>query len=163
MPISAQSRLKVLNNPELAPGVCFLNGCVGDGERKFIDFGKNIEWYGAIYICTQCIVEVVEAADFVPVATFDKLHDAYRSLEIEHRQLQNRYAPFEEAINNVVESRRSNPHSDFDNMRSRVLESKGSEDKPEPDGKPDSRESETDKPVDVEGSDDLFDSSDFDD
>lgn len=163
MPISAQSRLKVLNNPELAPGICFLNGCVGDGERKFIDFGKNIEWYGAVYICTQCIVEVVEAADFVPVATFDKLHDAYRSLEIEHRQLQNRYAPFEEAINNVVESRNSNPHLAFDSLRASVSESKSSEDESHDNGKSVEGESETDKPVDVEGSDDLFDSSDFDD
>lgn len=163
MPLSAQSRLKVLNNPELAPGVCFLNGCVGDGKRKFIDFGKNIEWYGVVYICTECIVEVVEASDYIPVANFDALHKEYRSLLIEYNQLKAKYAPFEEAIKNVVESRNSMPDVDFDMLRSSTPRVEEPEEHRVDAIETPRGESETNEFDDVEGADDLFDSSDFDD
>lgn len=161
--ISAQSRLKVLDNPELAPGICFLNGCVGDGKRKFIDFGKNIEWYGAVYVCTQCIIEVAEAAEYIPVASFDKLHNDYRELKINYDQLAAKYAPFEEAIKNVMDS----PFPGFgmvlhpSNMRS---DSNTSDKLDESDSTGAAQgESEANESVDVERSDDLFDASDFDD
>lgn len=163
MALSAQSRLKVLNNPELAPGVCFLNGCVGDGERKFIDFGRNIEWYGAVYICTQCIIEVVEAADYIPVAAYDALHSEHRKLKVELDQLKAKYAPFEEAIKNVVDS----PPSGFGMVlhpsnasvsRIEVAEVNESANRESVDA-----ESKTDESASVEGPDDLFDASDFDD
>lgn len=160
--ISAQSRLKVLDNPELEPGICFLNGCVGDGKRKFIDFGKNIEWYGAVYICTQCVIEVSEAAEFIPVASFDKLHNDYRELKVNYDQLAAKYAPFEEAIKNVMDS----PSPGFgmvlhpSNMRS---DSSSSDKRDESDSTGSVQgESETNESVDVEGPDDLFDASDFD-
>lgn len=163
MPLSAQSRLKVLDTPVLAPGVCFLNGCVGDGKRKFIDFGRNIEWYGAVYICTECIIEVVDAADYISVANFDKLHNEYRELKVKYDQLVTKYAPFEEAIKNVVDS----PPSGFgmvlhpsNSMLSGVEVSPVDEDS---NGESIVTESKTDEHVDVEGPDDLFDSTDFDD
>lgn len=163
MPLSAQSRLTVLNNPELAPGVCFLNGCVGDGKRKFIDFGKNIEWYGVVYICTECIVEVAQAADYIPVAKFDELHNAHRQLMVKHNQLQAKYAPFEEAINNVVESRNSMPDVAFDMLRNRVSGVEESEEQRVDNNETVSGESETNESDNVEGPDDIFDDSDFDD
>lgn len=169
MPISAQSRLKVLDNPVLAPGICCLCGSAGDGKRKFIDFGKQLDWFGAVYFCTECFREVAEASDFVPVADFDKLHDELRGLWVKYRQLETKYAPFEEAINNVMESRTSMPDLDFDNLRSRIPESSISEDNGDSDkeqsnsnGESGERESKANESVDVEGPDDLFDSSDFD-
>lgn len=160
--LSAQSRLKVLDNPELAPGICFLNGCVGDGKRKFIDFGKNIEWYGAVYICTQCIIEVAEAAEYIPVASFDKLHNDYRELKVNYDQLAAKYAPFEEAIKNVLDG--PDPGfgmvlhpSSFQPSANEIREPDESDSNESAQGK-----SETNESVDVEGPDDLFDSSDFD-
>jgi hypothetical protein len=163
MALSAQSRLKVLANPELAPGVCFINGCVGDGKRKFIDFGKNLEWYGVIYICTECIVEVAQAADYIPVASFDALYAEHRKLQVTFDQLKVKYEPFEKAIHNVVESRTSMPDLDIDNMRSRLSGVENSEDERNANEKSTVGESETNESDSVEGPDDLFDSSDFDD
>lgn len=162
MTISAQSRLTVLANPELAPGVCFLCGSAGDDKRKFIDFGKNIEWYGTVYICTFCIVEVAEAADFISVASFDRLHNDYRELKVKYDQLAAKYAPFEEAIKNVMDSpdpgfgmvlHPSNLRIDRDESN-KLDESDSNE--------PAQGKSEANESVDVEGSDDLFDSTDFD-
>lgn len=163
MTVSAQSRIKVLDNPNLAPGTCIVCGSAGDGERKFIDFGKQVDWIGAIYFCTFCVVEIVEAGGYIPVATFDKLHDEYRDLQVKNDQLVAKYQPFEEAINHVVESRTSMPHLDFDNLRSRISEPESTEsditiDEGSSDTEPDAIESGN-----IEGSDDLFDSTDFDD
>lgn len=163
MTVSAQSRINVLDNPVLAPGVCCLCGCAGDGERKFIDFGKQLDWYGAVYFCTVCIIEVAEASGFIPVANFDKLHSDYRKLGVEIDQLKAKYEPYEKAINSVVESRASMPHLDFDNLRSRISESESSESDVSTDGESSEGKSETNESDNVEGSDDFFDSSDFDD
>lgn len=163
MPVSAQSRLTVTDKPILAPGVCFLCGSAGDDKRKFIDFGKNIEWYGTVYICTQCVIEVSEAADYIPVANFNNLYDEHRELKIKYSQLEAKYKPFEEAISNVVESRTSVPDVDFDRLRSRISESEDSEEQRGNDEEVVSRESETSESPVVEGPDDLFDDSDFDD
>lgn len=163
MPLSAQSRLKVLANPELAPGVCFLNGCVGDGKRKFIDFGRNIEWYGAVYICTECIVEVVEAADYIPVAAYDVLHGEHRKLKVELAQLKTKYAPFEEAIKNVVDSPPNGFGMVLHPSNVGISDSEVSAVNESADRESVVTESETNESVDVEGPDDLFDPSDFDD
>jgi hypothetical protein len=163
MPVSAQSRLHVLNNPILAPGVCFLCGSAGDGKRKFIDFGKQIEWYGTVYICTECIVEVSSAADYIPVANFDNLHNAYRELQVKYDQLVVRYEPFEKAISNVVESRTSKPDLDFDNLRSRISGVEKPEEQRVNDNEAVSGESKANESDNVEGPDDLFDTTDFDD
>jgi hypothetical protein len=163
MALSAQSRLKVLDNPVLAPGVCFLNGCVGDGNRKFIDFGRNIEWYGAVYICTQCIVEVVEAADYIPVAAYDVLHGEHRKLKVELDQLKAKYAPFEEAIKNVVDSPPSGFGMVLHPSNSVLSGDEVSSVDETNDGKSIVTEPETDESSDVEGPDDLFDATDFDD
>jgi len=161
--LTAQSRFKVLDTPVLAPGTCFVCGSAGDDKRKFIDFGKQIEWYGAVYVCTECIVEVAEASEYIPVASFDSLHTELRELQVKYDQLAAKYAPFEEAIKNVLDS----PDPGFgmvlhpSNMR---IDRDTGDKRDESDIEGSAQgESETNESVDVEGSDDLFDSSDFDD
>ncbi|MFE1145200.1 hypothetical protein [Streptomyces rochei] len=161
--ITAQSRLKVLDKPELAPGVCFLCGSAGDDKRKFIDFGKNIEWYGTVYVCTFCVIEVAEAADFTPVSNFDALHNEYRELRVKYDQLVAKYAPFEKAIKNVLDS----PDPGFGMVLhpSNLRIDRGEGDKLDESDSNESAsgESEANESVDLEGPDDLFDSTDFDD
>jgi hypothetical protein len=168
MSISAQSRVRVLDNPILAPGQCCLCGSAGDGKRKFIDFGKQLDWYGAVYFCTECVREVAEASGFIPVASFDKLHDSYRELDIKYKQLEARYEVVDNAIRTVFGgnySVASSPDESFHALLSNVQESddsEGSVGETEPtDARADVRESETDESTDVEGPDDIFDASDF--
>lgn len=83
MTTSAQSRYQILNTPVLAPGVCFTCGA-SDSEhgRVYIDFGKQIDWYGAVYLCSECIREVAEAIGFIPVDKFNNLYDDNKKLQI---------------------------------------------------------------------------------
>jgi hypothetical protein len=163
MPSSAQSRIQVLDNPILAPGVCALCGSSGDGQRKFIDFGKQLDWFGAVYLCTECIREVAEASGYIPVASFDQLHTEYRELQIKCDQLVAKYKPFEEAIEHVMESRNSMSNLGIEHLRSNVDNFETSGDAISDISESGGGESSSDESIDVEGSDDLFDSSDFDD
>lgn len=52
-----QSRFRVTAMPILAPGTCVLCKSPGGDQRAFIDFGFQLDWYGAVYFCTECITE----------------------------------------------------------------------------------------------------------
>lgn len=50
-------KVQVVANPRLQPAKCILCGAPGDG-RPFVDIGCFIEWYGAVYFCAYCIVDM---------------------------------------------------------------------------------------------------------
>lgn len=54
------SRFRILNLAIRKPGVCFVCGSDGNDERQFVDFGKTVDWYGVVYICTFCVFEVAK-------------------------------------------------------------------------------------------------------
>lgn len=57
--VNPQARFHILDEPLAAPGKCMLCGIsYGNGERKFIDTGVDLDWYGVVYYCTSCILEV---------------------------------------------------------------------------------------------------------
>lgn len=55
-----QSRFRVTKMPILAPGTCILCKSSGGDERAFIDFGMQLDWFGAVYFCTECITEAAK-------------------------------------------------------------------------------------------------------
>lgn len=148
----------MLDKPINAPGQCCLCGSAGDNKRKFIDFGKQLDWYGAVYFCTICIAEVALASGFLPVVEFDKLHDTYRELLIKYNSLKTEHETVDNAIRSVIGGDyRVNPSPDdsFNSLRETLAESEPSE------SGTTEGDSETNESPDVEGSDDLFDSTDF--
>lgn len=54
------SRFRVLNVAIKKPGTCFVCKSDGGDERQFVDFGKTVDWYGVVYICTFCVSEVAK-------------------------------------------------------------------------------------------------------
>ena len=58
---TANSRIQIHDVAMASPGKCAVCGYAG-GEagigRQFIDIGWNMEDYGAVYFCTDCILEV---------------------------------------------------------------------------------------------------------
>lgn len=59
------SRFKISNNPDVAPGYCCVCRSTGGDGRQFIDFGMQLDVYGAVYFCTFCVTELAMAAGFV--------------------------------------------------------------------------------------------------
>jgi hypothetical protein len=157
--VASAARVQAIDKPIQAPGQCCLCGSAGDSKRKFIDFGKQLDWYGAVYFCTICIAEVALASGFLPVAEFDKLHDTYRELLIKHKKLESEYKTVDNALRSVFGGDYSvspSPDESFNSLLETVENTKRSE------SESTEGNSETDEPTDVEGSDDLFDATDFD-
>jgi len=45
--------------------------CGGYSNRKFIDFGLYVEFYGNVYICDGCFLGAAKVVDCVPIANYD--------------------------------------------------------------------------------------------
>jgi hypothetical protein len=60
-----QSRFQLLPRPAASPGKCSVCGVV---NREVIDFGLDIEFYGAVVICTECMISASARLNLVPVA-----------------------------------------------------------------------------------------------
>jgi hypothetical protein len=163
--ITAQSRVQVIDVPLLAPGSCVLCGTVGGDGRKFLDFGKSIKWYGAVYFCTECFREFAEGAGFIPVATFDKLHNEFRELQVKFDQMQAKYKPVADVLEQFSSNNVADPPIGNYGVFLSSLPSNGEGTESDASDSIESAEgtAETDESTDVERSDDLFDSTDFDD
>lgn len=68
-----QSRFRILDLAIRKPGVCFVCRSDGNDERQFVDFGKTVEWYGVVYICTFCASEVAKLLNFVPSGELEEI------------------------------------------------------------------------------------------
>jgi hypothetical protein len=157
------SRIQVLDTPIMSPGVCTICGSDGGDGRKFIDYGHQLDWYGAVYFCSFCIKECATAVKFIPVESFDQLHTDFRELQVKHDKLLKENEALRNAIstlldgsNTVVSSDLSSSDSSVDSVSSTELADKSNED--DVLGDP-----EIDELVSLKGLDDLFESSDFDD
>ena len=72
------SRVQVLDHPQVDPAYCVMCRTGGgvDG-RKFIDFGLQLEFFGAVIFCTYCIAPVAEACGYVPQLNYKALETKY--------------------------------------------------------------------------------------
>lgn len=87
-PMETQPNAKVVvhRHPPANPGKCVVCGFGGGDDRVYIDFGFDIDYYGAVYFCSFCMVEVANAVGYVSADQYDrmkienmKLHDDIRT------------------------------------------------------------------------------------
>lgn len=97
-------RIAVINTPVAAPGVCCLCGTSGGDDRTFVDFGKQLDWYGAVYFCNFCFTEVSQALNFIPVAKYSELHTEFRELLVKYNQLKARFEVINSALRNGLDN-----------------------------------------------------------
>jgi hypothetical protein len=48
------SRFRIMERPHIMPGKCAVCGGV---DRPIVDFGLNIQFYGAVMLCVDCVSE----------------------------------------------------------------------------------------------------------
>jgi hypothetical protein len=65
----------VKGTPPCAPGKCVLCGDCGNKDSEFIDFGFELDFYGVIYFCQTCIIEISSVLDFVPKKQLEEVKD----------------------------------------------------------------------------------------
>jgi hypothetical protein len=104
---TASDRVQVAKFPVAAPGVCVICRSAGDGFRDFIDFGFQIDYYGAVYFCSECIIPVVIALGYVSESkiedTVKENTDLKKNLQLKtemERVLKNAIVSFASADNN---------------------------------------------------------------
>ena len=56
------SRFKILERPFRSPGKC---SCCGAVDRPVVDFGFNLNRYGAVMLCVTCVSEAAERIGMV--------------------------------------------------------------------------------------------------
>jgi hypothetical protein len=60
-----QARWAIVEVPQAAPGECLL--CRGEASNRqwFVDTGISWDYYGAIYICNECVLEITHILGFI--------------------------------------------------------------------------------------------------
>lgn len=62
MTAQTSSRFKVLERPFVAPGKCAVCGAV---DKPVVDFGFDLDWYGVVYFCLDCMTEISKTIGMV--------------------------------------------------------------------------------------------------
>jgi hypothetical protein len=153
------SRVQILPVPVAEPGVCAL---CGSGNKPVIDFGKQLDWYGAVYFCVaDCMRELAESMGYVPVCNFDGLHNSHRELQIKYDQLQAEYKDVKNALTRLLSSdnESNSSNSDTPDVEFSIPEIPDFSNETDDGSVP--GDIKTEQSDSVEGSDDLFDDSDF--
>ena len=87
---TAGARIRVLPRPIVAPGHCVVCGHTGTNdtgdsqEVLFFDFSFDIEFYGRVYFCTQCMVEMMGDLGFITPTQAEQMrqHNAAQESEL---------------------------------------------------------------------------------
>lgn len=69
--LSTSDRIQVTKYPPL-PHTCIVCNFSADGKREFLDWGVNLDYYGAVVVCSECATSVGLAADMVPVSRLNE-------------------------------------------------------------------------------------------
>lgn len=156
--MATASRVQLLDLPVAEPGVCALCGAA---NKPVIDFGKQLDWYGAVYFCQDCIREIAEAIGYVPVGPFEELHNNLRSTKIELDQLKREHEVLKRAMADLLSGNTCSCGNVLKPIDSGVSPVEIPEPVVETNDDAVSRDSETEQPASVERTDDFFDTDDF--
>lgn len=69
-PTSQLGRFVVTNRPTASPGSCVVCGYTGD-QRQYLDFRLDFEFYGSVYLCSDCMVDAGNCLGFATPEKFD--------------------------------------------------------------------------------------------
>lgn len=100
--IPATSRFSVCGNPNREPGVCCVCRSPGGDDRQFIDFGMQLDWYGAVYFCTFCVKELAEAAGFVPKDLYLEVKSLSSKLATELNSVEESFRDYRDTTRTLI-------------------------------------------------------------
>ena len=145
------SRFKITNVAILNPGICLVCRSAGGDGRQFVDFGKTVDFYGVVYVCTFCVAEVAQ------ILGFTNNNEQIVAAHNETVQLYNGLLKTSQEMENAFRTILRNCHCEL------VIDLQpGTLVDVEADPESDETESDSDESGDVEGPDDVSDSSDDD-
>lgn len=54
------SKYRIVDVPDLKPSKCANCGSTKNDGRKYIDFGLDIDWFGIVFICGMCLIDIAK-------------------------------------------------------------------------------------------------------
>lgn len=110
------SRFRLLDAPIAAPGTCILCKSAGGDERKFIDLGIQVDWYGAIYFCTFCITEAAQILGLRSVENIEQISASYNEMVQNYNDLLTLSREMESATRLLLRNCNCEPVVNFEPM-----------------------------------------------
>lgn len=94
--------------------------CGGFSNRKFVDFGLDVEYHGKVYICEHCFVGAAKVVDCVPVEKYNQILQQNEELQAVIQQLIIENKGLRDAVDGfrII----SSPHSNSNNILSSPLD-----------------------------------------
>jgi hypothetical protein len=78
-------RAVIMQAARMKPYKCVICNGESDG-RPFVDFGLDLEWYGSVYFCGYCFINVANKLGYQSPDQVDNITDKYtRMLKANHR------------------------------------------------------------------------------
>lgn len=102
MTLDPRGKVQVIRNTEALPAKCVICHKPVDGNRQFIDFGFDIDYYGQVLFCVECLSPVAEACGYVRYEDFKKLADALAIALDRGKELQEKYDNASNLLNGVL-------------------------------------------------------------
>lgn len=101
------SRVVIMETPLLAPGTCVICGVAGptEDDRKFIDIGLCLEFFGQVYFCTECITPVALAAGYVNSAELETIQTLSAEFSDELNKLKEENRIITDALGSLLSNR----------------------------------------------------------
>lgn len=94
-------KLKVYLSPPMLPAVCWICNGNPDGVKKFFDIGMQQEYYGAVYICSDCMDPLAHALEYVELERFEGLQRAFAHIKDENKALKEELANAHRALDSL--------------------------------------------------------------
>lgn len=95
------SKIRVLEAPRLAPGVCTVCGCSDNEDRQYVDTGWDIEFYGVVYFCTFCFLEVANHVGCLTKEQSEALEDELNRAKQTILNFRNKEKIVDDALNQL--------------------------------------------------------------
>lgn len=131
------SRFLIRSHNELQyPHKCATCGSFsGDNGKRYVDFGCWVEFYGTVYICTECFLGATAELDVVPMSRFKAVEQHNSELQGVVQTLISENRVLRDGINHLRNSAISRSDSDSDNgnvVSNSSSEGRSAEPRPEP-------------------------------
>ena len=94
------SKYLIEDVPQFQPGKCANCGASKNDGRRYVDFGLMVDWYGTVYLCGECLHDIVNA-----MGLFDNLVARVveaESKEYDFKALQAQGVELHERVNQLV-------------------------------------------------------------
>lgn len=99
--VDVSGRFKVLDQPYSAPSKCaFCSlGHNQNGTVNFIDTTLDFDFYGVVYICSNCLTEIAKSLGYIAPEEYTQLRESYHQVYDENDRLAAENGGLRDAVN----------------------------------------------------------------